>query len=187
MELENYIAASDSEVVEMALNGDRYSFEHLFNRYRESLLKLFTQRYGCSYDDADDLMQETFIKTFLNLRKYDASYSFGGWIVTIAKNTFIDYVRKRRDDNLTGQSAATKTASSSPTPEENIINTQQKLQIEYYIEQMPEKYRTLIELRFMQELSYDEIAEKLQMPLGTIKTQIHRARTMLCGYLVDND
>src|SRR5574344_1020144 len=122
MEIETYIAATDSQIVDWALGGDKYASEFLFNRYKESIEKMFMQRYNCSSEDADDLMQETFIKAFLNLKKYDHTYSFGGWIVTIAKNTFIDYIRKRRDDTVPQEQAAGKTISPTPTPEERIIN-----------------------------------------------------------------
>ncbi|MBO5655821.1 MAG: sigma-70 family RNA polymerase sigma factor [Rikenellaceae bacterium] len=186
MDFESYIAADDKQIVEWALEGDKAAFEVLVGRYRDAIHTLYTKRYGLPTEDADDLTQETFIKAFLKLKLFNAEYSFGQWIVTIARNNFIDFVRKRRDDTaLDCEGALATKATSSPTPEERIISSQQKVQIEQYLQRMDPKYSRLIELRFIKELSYEEIAEELQIPLGTVKTQIHRARTRICEYIIE--
>ena len=186
MEIEKYIVAGDAALVEMVLEGDNRAFEHLFNRYGESLRQIYLVRTGGNGDDTNDLIQEIFVKAYLNLSSYDRRYAFGQWIYTIAKNTFIDYVRKRRDDlsidNTRGEYIR-QPVSLTPNPEESIINVQRRRQLEENLEKMPAKYRRLIELRFFKDLSYDEIAEQLALPLGTVKTQIHRARTLLCNYI----
>ena len=97
MEIDGYIIAEDRRLVELALGGDDTAFEYLFNRYREAIYRLFVQRLGGA-NDADDLLQETFIKVYINLHRYSPVYTFGQWVYTIARNTFIDYVRKRQDD-----------------------------------------------------------------------------------------
>ena len=97
MEIDDYIVASDRELVGRVLEGDDNAFEYLFNRYRDAIHRLFVQRLG-GVNDADDLLQETFIKVYINLHRYNAEYTFGQWAYTIARNTFIDYVRKRQDD-----------------------------------------------------------------------------------------
>lgn len=187
MEIEKYIVATDSDLVDMVLGGDSLAFEYLFKRYSDSLFQLYLQRTGGNPDDTDDLIQEIFVKAFLHLDSYDKRYTFGQWIYTIAKNTFIDYVRKRRDDlsidNKRGE-YITQPISQSPTPEEKIINAQQRRQLEEYLNIMTPKYRKLIELRFFKDLSYEEISEQLGLPLGTVKTQIYRARTQLCGFIM---
>ncbi len=186
MEIEKYIVASDSALVDMVLDGDPRAFEHLFERYGASLRQLYLQRTGGKGDDTDDLIQDIFIKAFLNLNSYNRSYAFGQWIYTIAKNTFIDYVRKRRDDvsiEGTGGEYVRQPASLTPNPEETIIRTQRQSQLEQYLEMMAPKYRRLIELRFFKDLSYEEISEELGLPMGTIKTQIHRARTQLSDFI----
>ncbi len=189
MEIENYIVASDSTLVEMVLGGDSKAFEYLFNRYRGSIQQLYLQRTGGNAEDADDLLQETFIKVYLNLHRYDNSYTFGQWIYAIARNTFVDFMRKRRDDLsidvIPSENYAAST-SSTLTPEESIINSQQKTQLEQFLERMPPRYRKLVELRFFRELSYEEIAEQMEMPMGTVKTQIHRARTQLCRLILES-
>ncbi len=186
MEIEEYIVSTDSALAEMVLDGDSHAFEYLFNRYSDSLYLLYLQRTGGNPDDTEDLIQEIFVKAFLHLSNYDKKYTFGQWIYTIAKNTFIDYVRKRRDDlsidNTRGEYTQ-QPVSPAPTPEEDIINVQQRAQLEAYLHKMSPKYRKLIELRFFKDLSYEEIAAQLDMPLGTIKTQIHRARAQLCDYI----
>ena len=90
MEIADYIVAEDRELVDRVLKGDNDAFEYLIHR-------LFVQRLGGA-NDADDLLQETFIKVYINLHRYSADYTFGQWVYTIARNTFIDFVRRRQDD-----------------------------------------------------------------------------------------
>ncbi len=186
MEIDGYIIATDSDLVAMVLAGDGRAFEYLFDRYGGALHQLYLGRTGGNEDDTNDLIQEIFVKAFLNLSSYDSRYTFGQWIYTIAKNTFIDYVRKRREDlsidNTRGEYIRQPMALT-PNPEEDIIHSQQRTQLEQYLEIMSPKYRRLVELRFFKDLSYEEIAEQLNLPLGTVKTQIHRARTQLCGFI----
>lgn len=186
MEIEDYIISDDKRLVALVVEGDRMAFEYLFDRYRDAIRRLFVQRTG-NDDDADDLLQETFIKVYMNIHRYSAEYTFGQWIYTIARNTFIDFVRKRQDDLSIDDRFSTPPASSAPTPEERVINIQQRTQLEAYMEQMPADYRRLVELRFFEELSYEEIAGKLSIPLGTVKTRIHRARERLCRLITEGD
>lgn len=185
MEIEKYIIESDQRLIEMALDGDAIAFEQLFERYRSSIHQLYAQRMDGLSHEVNDLLQETFIKVYLNLSHYDSQYTFGQWVYTIARNTFIDYTRKRRDemsvDSYMVEGAAS--LSSSVTPEQNMINDQSRGRIEFFISKLSERYRTLIELRFFKEYSYEEIASELNLPLGTVKTQIHRAREQLCKAL----
>ncbi|MBQ5596838.1 MAG: RNA polymerase sigma factor [Rikenellaceae bacterium] len=188
MEIADYIVADDAQLVDWVLGGDKAAFEYLFNRYGESIRRLYVQRLGNS-SDVDDLLQETFIKVFINLARYDRGYTFGQWAYTIARNTLIDYVRKRHDDlsidALPTHSTVTP-ASTVPTPEESVISLQQRGRIEHHLDRMTPRYRLLIEYRFFLEYSYEEIAEKLSLPLGTVKTQIHRAREQLCRFIVED-
>ncbi len=178
MEIADYIVAEDRRLAALALEGDDTAFAHLFNRYRDAIRQLLVQRTG-SADDADDLLQETFIKVYLHLDRYNAAYSFGQWVYTIARNTFIDYVR-RRSEELPIDERFSAPASSAPNPEESVIHSQQHAQIERYLSMLPPHYGRLIALRLFDEYSYEEIAERLSLPLGTVKTRIHRAREQLC-------
>ena len=175
MEIADYIVADDRRLVELTLAGDHTAFEYLFNRYRDAIRRLFLQR-STPPEDTDDLLQETFIKVYANLHRYSPEYTFGQWLYTIAKNTHIDFERK-----------FSAPASSAPSPEESLINTQQRSQIERYIELLPQQYRRLFVMRFIDDFSYEEIAEKLHMPMGTVKTRIHRARERMCRFIIEGE
>ena len=170
MEIADYIVAEDRRLVELVLEGDDRAFEYLFNRYRDAIHRLFVQRLG-GVNDADDLLQETFIKVYINLHRYSTAYTFGQWVYTIARNTFIDFVRRRQDD-LSIDERFSSPPSTTPTPEESVISMQQ---------------RTLIVMRFFDEYSYEEIAANLKLPLGTVKTQIHRAREQMCRLITEGE
>lgn len=124
MEIEDYIIADDQRLITLVLGGDDVAFEYLFNRYREPILRLLIQRIGNAHD-ADDLLQETFIKVYINIHRYSPEYTFGQWVYTIARNTFIDFLRKRQDD-LSIDERFSAPAATAPTPEENVINLQQR-------------------------------------------------------------
>ena len=185
MEIADYIIADDRALVELVLQGDNIAFEYLFERYKEAIHRLFIQRTNNPLD-ADDLLQETFIKVYINIHRYNPAYTFGQWVYTIARNTFIDFVRRRQED-LPIDDRFTSPASSAPTPEESVINLQQRTQIEHYLERLTPRYRQLILMRFFEEYSYEEIAAKLSLPLGTVKTQIHRAREQMCRLIAQGD
>ena len=185
MEIADYIVAEDRRLAALALEGDDTAFAHLFNRYRDAIRQLLVQRTG-SADDADDLLQETFIKVYLHLDRYNAAYSFGQWVYTIARNTFIDYVR-RRSEELPIDERFSAPASSAPNPEESVIHSQQHAQIERYLSMLPPHYGRLIALRLFDEYSYEEIAEQLSLPLGTVKTRIHRARERICRFIQEGE
>ena len=188
MEIADYIVAEDRRLVELVLEGDDRAFEYLFNRYRDAIHRLFVQRLG-GVNDADDLLQETFIKVYINIHRYSSDYTFGQWVYTIARNTFIDYMRRKRDDTVPIDRIGERVSSSwgGPTPEERMITDQSRARLESLLERMSPRYRKLIELRFFKEYSYEEIAVKLSLPLGTVKTQIHRARERMCRLIVEND
>ena len=189
MEIDDYIASTDEQLMVYALDGDAAAFEQLFNRYSNSIRQLYVLRTGGNEEDAGDLLQETFVKVYLNLHRYNPEYTFSQWIYTIARNTFIDYVRRRNDllvsIDRTTETGANIPVANTPSPEESMISSQSNMQLEHFISQMTPRYRKLIELRFFREFSYEEIAAELKLPLGTVKTQIHRAREQLCGFIVN--
>lgn len=185
MEIADYIIADDKHLVELSLGGDDIAFEYLFNRYSEAIRRLLLHR-STSVEDTEDLLQETFIKVYVNLQRYSSEYTFGQWIYTIARNTHIDFERRRQEE-LSIDEKFSAPAASTPSPEENLINIQQRTQIEYYIGSLPEQYRQLFVMRFLEDYSYEEIAEKLRLPMGTVKTQIHRARERMCRLIRNDD
>ncbi len=185
MEIEEYIIADDIALVEASLAGDHTAFDYLTSRYRESIYRLMVARTG-SQHDADDLIQETLIKVYVNLPRYSNHYTFGQWIYTIARNTLIDSQRRRHDDfSLDDRFSITDV--KNPSPEQCVINNQDRKLIEASIERLSAIHAQLFRMRFLEEYSYEEIAERLQMPLGTVKTNIHRARSKMCQYLLEGD
>ncbi|MBR5850699.1 MAG: RNA polymerase sigma factor [Alistipes sp.] len=181
MEIADYIVAEDRQLVESALAGDDVAFAYLSNRYRDAIRQLLVQRVG-SDDDADDLLQETFIKVYLHLDRYNPAYTFGQWIYTIARNTFIDFYRRRQEE-LPIDERFSAPAATTPNPEESVIRLQLRSQIDQCLNRLTPRYARLIRMRFLEEYSYEEIAERLEIPLGTVKTQIHRAREQMCDLI----
>ena len=193
MEIKDYALMDDRALVRLVVEGDSRAFEPLFMRHKDIIYSMLVKR-SCNPDDVDDMLQEAFMKAFVNINRYNPDYDFGAWICTIAKNTFVDFNRSRRskalnpDNNLPLDSRHTNSAqATAPTPEESIINAQQRAQIERYIATLPEDYRQLFIMRFVEEYTYEEIAETLQMKLGTVKTRIFRVRSMMCKLITEGD
>ena len=185
MEIDDYIIATDARLVELASEGDQQAFEYLFTRYRDALMHLFEQRLG-DKTMAGDLLQETFIKVYLHLDHYSKSYTFGQWIYTIARNTLVDHLRRRVDDVAIDERFRAP-MSTTPSPEESVIINQSRAHFYAALEELSEEYRRVIEMRFLEEYSYEEIAEKLGRPLNTVKTQIRRARAAICKILIEKE
>ena len=184
-------AQEDLELVAKAKEGDQNAFGKLMARYRDSIffmvLKMVHNR-----DDADDLTIEAFGKAFNNIGNYSADFAFSTWLFKIATNNSIDFIRKKRllttslDQTSTtedGETSPIAVRDHTPNPEQSIIKEQRAEKIRAAIEQLSPKYRSLIELRYLDELSYEEIAEKLDIPLGTVKAQLFRAKDMLYNIL----
>ena len=184
-------AQEDLDLVAKAKEGDQNAFSKLMARYRDSIffmvLKMVHNR-----DDAEDLTIEAFGKAFNSINNYSADYAFSTWLFKIATNNSIDFIRKKRlqttslDQTSTtddGETTPIAVKDHSPDPEETVIKDQRAAKIREAIEQLSPKYRSLIELRYLDELSYEEIAEKLDLPLGTVKAQLFRAKDMLYNML----
>lgn len=190
MGVKSYSEFDDRTLVGMVVEGDSVAFDTLFTRHRDMIYAMLL-KYAGNCDDVDDLMQEAFMKAYLKIGLYDPKYDFGAWIYTIARNTFVDFERTRKSIALNPENIplenSTAQQTSAPTPEEYIINAQQRAQIERYIAMLPEDYRKLFELRFIDEYSYEEIAEKLDMKLGTVKTRIFRVRNMMCRLITQGE
>ena len=190
MAISSYDIYDDCTLAKMVTEGNSAAFDTLFARHSDAIYAMLLKFTGNS-DDVDDLIQEAFMKAYLKIGLYDPKYDFGAWIYTIARNTFVDFSRSRKSNALNPQNLSPEidntAQSSSPTPEDYIINAQQRAQIERYISMVPEDYRQLFELRFLDEYSYEEIAEKLDMKLGTVKTRIFRVRNMMCRLITEGE
>ena len=185
MEIDDYIVADDHALVELSLKGDDVAFEYLFNRYAEAIRRLLILRIG-SPDDANDLLQETFIKVYLRLERYNADYTFGQWVYSIARNTLVDHLRRKSGDVSLDERFRVPLATA-PSPEESVIINQTRAHFYNALEELTPEYRQVIEMRFLEEYSYEEIAEKLGRPLNTIKTQIRRARAAICKMIIEKE
>ena len=185
MEIDDYIVASDATLVDLASAGDQQAFEYLFTRYRDALVRLFEQRLE-EKTMASDLLQETFIKVYLHINDYSKNYTFGQWIYSIARNTLVDHLRRKSGDVLLDERFRAPLATT-PSPEESVIINQTRAHFYNALEELSPEYRQVIEMRFLEEYSYEEIAEKLGRPLNTIKTQIRRARATICKMIIDKE
>ena len=149
-----------------------------------------------NHDDAEDLTIEAFGKAFRKLASYTPNYAFSTWLFKIATNNGIDFLRKKRlkmlsiDDPLEKdgeQDFSNNLLSNSLDPEERYIRQQRKHIMRTLLSKLTEKYRVMIELRYFEELSYQEISEQLDLPIGTVKAQLFRAKELLFDVLNRND
>ena len=184
-------AKEDFKTVQMAIGGDEAAYSQLLERYKPSIYHTMYKMVN-NKDDAEDLTLEAFGKAFNKLQSYAPSYAFSTWLFKIAINNGIDYLRKKRIKTLsidetikhdTNQDFAGSLKAGSPTPEEHIIKNQRGMALRYAVSQLNEKYRVMIELRYFNEFSYEEIANELQIPLGTVKAQLFRAKELLYDIL----
>ena len=178
-------AKNDLILVEKAKNGDGKAFASLMNRYRDSIYYMLLKMVNNPID-AEDLTMEAFGKAFKNIDTYTPMYAFSTWLFMIATNNCIDFIRKRQTKpTIFGQmdegldTISISVASESPDPEEALINEQKLETLRKVISQLKQPYREIIELRYYKEYSYEEISEKLNIPLGTVKVQLHRAKSLL--------
>lgn len=181
-------ARSDHELVKRAVeNSDQAAYAALMARYRDSIYFMFVKMVG-NKDDAEDLTIETFGKAFKSLPNYQPNFAFSTWLYRIATNNGIDFLRRKKqqifsiDDTIEGKEGdeiKVDIRSQSPDPEEALIREQKKEVLRQFVEQLKPRYRLLIELRYYEDLSYEEIAERLNLPLGTIKAQLFRAKDLL--------
>jgi RNA polymerase sigma-70 factor (ECF subfamily) len=189
-----YTNLTDQEVVARARQGREAAFKELIGRYERPVFSLI-YRLVRDRERAEDLCQDTFIKVLNALDRYDPSYKFSSWIFKIAHNTALDLLRKKEPETLSleGSPHATTTAeaeastvsvaSDTPSPEEYTVHQELSGTLERAIGRLRPEYRTAIVLCHMEGRPYEEIAEIMSVPLGTVKTYIHRARHELRGYL----
>lgn len=180
-------AKKDLELVKAALGGSQAAYSEIMVRYREAIFFLILKMVR-NDDDAEDLAIETFSKAFLKLDQYTPQYAFSTWLFRIATNHSIDFLRKKRlkttsiDEAMEdgkGNSWKMQLGGSSKDPEEKFIEQQKITLMRKYVDDLDEPYRTLVELRYFKEWSYEEIATHLDLPLGTVKAQLFRARAIL--------
>ncbi len=183
----DYRNLSDQEVIARALQGRETAYRELIDRYQKPVFSL-VYRLVRDRELAEDLAQETFIKVLNALDRYDPRYKFSSWIFKIAHNTALDQLRKKELATLSldGSPHATDAEevdatvltaiASDETPEDYAANRELGTVLERAIATLRPEYRTAIILWHVEGRPYDEIAEIMGVPLGTVKTYIHRAR-----------
>ena len=176
----------EARLVARCLAGDEKAYRELVERYQAQVFSL-TFRMVRRREDAEDLTQDTFVRMFRALDRYDPQRPFAAWLFTIASRLVIDLIRRRR---VTPISLTQREAGSDEVyeievedpglkPDELATRSEEEQRTESLIQSLPPHYRIVVMLRHQQDLSYEEIAEALHLPLGTVKARIHRAREML--------
>lgn len=176
----------EARLAELARIGDRNAFAELVELYKDKIYHL-AYRMLNNKQEAEDVVQETFLRVYMNLHKYDEKLKFSTWIFRIGTNLCIDRLRKRKqtyslDADVTdgeGNDYYSLLPGHEDTPEKQVIVSETQQQIKDAIESLPEKYKTIVILRYLQDLSLQEISEVLDMPVTTIKTRVHRGREFL--------
>lgn len=179
-------ALDDQQLVREALEGNEKAFARLLFRYKDSIYYMILKMVK-NKNDAEDLTLEAFGKAFTNLNVYSTDFAFSTWLYRIATNNCIDFLRKQKgvhfslDMNQDSEQEGNnlKLRSSVPDPEERLILKQRSKILQGFIKKLKPQYQVLIELRYFKEYSYEEIAKELNLPLGTVKVQLFRARNKL--------
>ena len=181
----------ERELITQARTGDARAFERLMHKYRRSVYYLIF-RVVRNPEDAEDLTQETFIKAFGSIARFDPKFAFSTWLFKIATNNSIDFIRRKKMQTLSIDAPSAQEDSPASllqivdtalTPNEQMLKKERKEYLQAAIEQLPPRYRQLIELRYYKEYSYEEVTQAMGLPLGTVKAQLHRARELLTELL----
>ena len=175
----------DKQLIADAIAGKQDAYKRLMKKYHNAIAHLIMRMVG-NQGDVEDLTQEAFIKAFNSLASFNDEFAFSTWLYKIATNNCIDYLRKRKMktfsiDRPVGYDDAQQyeIPDDSHVPDSAILQHQQSTAIQNAIDSLPEKYRLVIVMRHQEERSYEEIASELELPLGTVKAHIFRAREML--------
>ncbi|WP_423129274.1 RNA polymerase sigma factor [Gaoshiqia sp. Z1-71] len=179
-------AQQDYALVEAALQGEEKAFAKLLSKYKDAIYYMLLKMVN-NKSDAEDLTIEAFGKAFKNLHQYSPNYAFSTWLFKIASNNCIDFLRKRKGILVSIETTQennendppVKLKSIDPDPEQKLIRIQKAILLRRIVHRLKPRYRTLVELRYFREYSYEEIAKELNLPLGTVKAQLFRAREML--------
>jgi RNA polymerase sigma-70 factor (ECF subfamily) len=188
-------ALKDFELIDRAVvDGEQAAFGDLMKRYKKPVYHMILKMVR-NVDDAEDLTIESFSKAFKSLHKFKKDYTFSTWLFRIATNNTIDFIRKKRLDTISihsaytddnGESVGLEVVDRKMDPEEAAIDLQKRELVRVFVEKLPPRYRKLVMLRYFDELSYEEIAQEMESPLGTVKAQLHRARELLLELVKNN-
>lgn len=181
----------DDKLVKRAIVGDQDAFKALMNKYQKPLYYHIIKMVK-NNEQVEDIIQESFVKAFSNLDSYNTNYAFSTWLYRITTNHTIDYLRKKKLQTTSiNEPIRAKDGEmqfqiiGNAETDRKIIRKERKKIVSDAIQNLPEKYREVIEMRHLEEMSYQEISEQLDLPLGTVKAHIFRAREMLYKALID--
>ena len=183
-------AKGDLQLVKEARRGSEKAFASLMNRYRDSIYYMLLKMVN-NASDAEDLTIEAFGKAFRNLDSYTPKFAFSTWLFKIATNNCVDFIRKKQvsptpldylQDTL--DNVTVNIQSDLLDPEESLINLQKIAALKDIVSQLKPRYKALIELRYYKEYSYEEISSELNLPIGTVKAQLYRAKMLLYNILI---
>jgi len=182
----------NKEIIQKILNGEEDAFLHIVNKYKSALYGVVFKMIN-NKDEADDIVQETFIKAFSSIRTFDEKYSFATWLFKIGTNNCIDHLRKRKIKSISINSAFSNEEGDNDLnlpdltyeADRHVIEEQRKKLIEDAFNSLPEKYATVVRMRHQEDKTYEQISSELNMPIGTVKAHIFRGREMLYKYLKD--
>lgn len=174
---------TDLSLVASAKQGNQKAYAALMDKYKNSIYHLIL-KLAKKPEDAEDLMIETFAKAFDKLDSYSAEFAFSTWLYKITSNTCIDFLRKKSIDKIPFDSDSKTITdnilfSTETTPELDLIRHQRIDKIQRIVQSMDTIFARVLQLRYFEEYSYEEISAALQIPVGTIKVQLHRAKKQL--------
>jgi len=178
--------AEDSRLIQRALKGDHQAYAGLMAKYHDQIYN-FIYRMVHEHQQVEDLTQEAFIKAFQSLKSFNEEFAFSTWLYKIATNNSIDFIRKRKlqmysiDKPVESKESdfTFELLDETYEADKGVIRDQRSRMLQQAIDVLPEKYRKVIQLRHMEERSYEEIAKMLKLPIGTVKAHIFRARELL--------
>ncbi|WP_309077322.1 RNA polymerase sigma factor SigW [Peribacillus frigoritolerans] len=174
------------ERINQVLKGDHNAFGEIVEIYKDKVFQICFRMLG-NRQEAEDLAQEAFVRAYVNIRSFNITMKFSTWLYRIATNLCIDRLRKKKPDyyldaevaGTEGLNMYSQIASDVAKPEEEVESLELQETIQVEIMKLPEKYRSVIVLKYIEELSLKEISEILDLPVGTVKTRIHRGREAL--------
>lgn len=172
--------------IKQVIKGDQDAFGEIVEIYKNSVYQLCYRMLG-SQHEAEDMAQEAFIRAYVNINSFKQELKFSTWLFRIATNLCIDRIRKKKPDyyldaevsGTEGLTMYSQVPSNTLLPEQELESLELHETVQKEILKLPEKYRAAIVLKYIEELSLNEISEILELPLGTVKTRIHRGREAL--------
>ena len=169
---------SDAELVARARQGDEAAFEQLVLKHQRYVFNLAYRVLG-DYAEAEDVTQEAFVRTWRGLSGFRGQAQFTTWLYRIAHNLCLNRLPELRQELLQIEPLEEVLVNPDPSPTDLFDTQEQMAFLHAQLDRLPKQYRLVLTLRYLQHLSYDEIAAVLDVPMGTVKTHIHRARQLL--------